>query len=82
MAQEKGMVTTCDRCGAYVFSKLLGKEDFDGGYSSRDKFESLPEGWGRESVRGKYTILCTTCREQWLRQGRAFMGEPEKVEKV
>lgn len=80
MASKKGMVTTCDRCGVSVFSELKGKEYFDGGYSSSDKFESLPDGWGSDTVKGKYTMLCPACRNEWHRLGEIFMRNTQEAQ--
>lgn len=74
MGQEKGLLTTCARCGAQVFSKLIGRDTFDGGYSSKDKFEELPEGWGTDHVKGVYTMLCPTCKKDWHDIGEAFIN--------
>lgn len=73
MGSVKGKVTTCDRCGTSVFSKLTGKDYFDGGYSSRDTFEPLPDGWEYAIVRGKYGYLCPECSQAWLDIGTAFL---------
>lgn len=73
MGTQKGMITTCERCPASVFSPLIGKEYFDGGYSSADKFEPLPDGWARTQVKGVYTYLCPACADLWYRLGQAFM---------
>ena len=76
MANDKGLLKTCDRCGAQVFLKLLGTEHFDGGYSTRDKFEDTPTGWEYERVAGTSRVLCPGCSEEWERLGRDFMACP------
>ena len=73
MASQKGIVTTCDRCGASTFQALLGKNYYDGGYTVTDKFEPFPEGWERAVVRGKYGYLCPECSQAWLEIGTAFL---------
>lgn len=75
MGSVKGLLTTCDRCGVSVFSKLTGRETFDGGYSSRDTFEELPEGWEYATVKGKYGHLCPECSRAWLDIGTAFLDQ-------
>ncbi len=73
MASEKGMLQTCDRCGAQVFLKLQGKESFDGGYSSRDVFEKAPDGWEYGRIDGKCRHLCPTCSKEWNDLAAAFL---------
>lgn len=72
MASKKGCLLTCDRCGKNVFLALLGKDYYDGGYSSSDKFEKYPEGWKYLSI-GTYTTLCPECYAEWERILKAFM---------
>lgn len=76
MSSEKGLLKTCDRCGAQIFLKLTGKQDFDGGYSSRDTFEAEPAGWEYERVAGTHRHLCPACAEEWEKLGRDFMACP------
>ncbi len=73
MGQEKGMLTTCNRCGTQVFSKFISRESVDGGYSHREKYEDLPEGWDTDRVKGVYTMLCPTCKKDWHKIGQAFL---------
>lgn len=57
MAKIKGEMLICDRCDGYVFLEYLGKGEADGGYTTWDKFEKTPEGWG--FVEGHN--LCPNC---------------------
>lgn len=72
MASVKGELVTCDRCGKNVFLKLIGKDYYDGGYSSADKFEEMPKGWKRTCVE-VYRWLCPECSEAWEELCIAFM---------
>ena len=45
MSEVKGKLVCCDRCGREIFLKYLGKGDADGGYTTWDIFEKLPENW-------------------------------------
>lgn len=74
MSSTKGMLKTCDRCGAQIFLKLTGSEQFDGGYSSRDTFEKAPDGWANGYIDGKYRDLCPTCSKQWEDVSAAFLN--------
>lgn len=69
----KGMLVTCKRCGKTVFLKLIGKTDFDGGYSSADKFEATPPGWELRHVPQVLTQLCPTCDAEFTKICNTFM---------
>ena len=45
MSETKGKLTTCDRCGEKIFRAYIGKGELDGGYTTWDKFEDLPDEW-------------------------------------
>lgn len=45
MAELKGMLKTCDRCGESVFLKVIGVKEMDGGFTKWSNFEDAPEGW-------------------------------------
>ena len=78
MSSEKGALLKCNRCGKTVFLPLKGKEYFDGGYSSADKFEKAPEGWQRVHIE-KYVDLCPACSIEWGVICKEFM-EVENAE--
>lgn len=68
MQPVKGMMVTCSRCGHQHFLKYLGKGDADGGYTTWDKYEKLPEEWLYETQVG---YLCPECANKF----RAFVTE-------
>lgn len=74
MADQKGLLKTCDRCGAQVFLKYTGTDTLDGGYTKLDKFEDAPDGWGCCKVGREYRTLCPACAERWGEIGIAFMA--------
>ena len=72
MAEIKGRLTICDRCGEKVFSKCIGEGETDGGYTRWNKFEDLPDGWQYHSETGK---LCPKCNAQYSEFIKKFMQE-------
>lgn len=58
MSETKGKLTTCDRCGEEIFLKYIGKGETDGGYTTWDRFEDLPEEWMFNTQIG---YLCPHC---------------------
>lgn len=58
MSAKKGLLTTCDRCGAETFREYIGQGDADGGYTKWDKFKPLPDNWMYASEVG---TLCPRC---------------------
>ena len=75
MAEVKGKLLTCQRCGKSVFLKLIGKNHYDGGYTVTDKHEPRPSGWETYSIPKVYTDLCPTCGAEFERLCKAFMEE-------
>ena len=75
MSDIKGKLITCNRCGETVFVKLIGKDYFDGGYSSRDKFEEPPEGWQTWICIEQYTCLCPECYKEWQEVRKKFFAK-------
>ena len=81
MAQQKGMLQTCDRCTEWVFLKTTGDGDADGGYTRWNKFEPAPDGWKHVQVGIKdpgssvYATLCPACSAEWRRINEKFMQE-------
>jgi uncharacterized protein YbdZ (MbtH family) len=65
MSQTNGRLTTCDCCGATVFSKCTGEGETDGGFTRWNKFEPLPEGWEFVHVLGR---LCPKCMDRYKRK--------------
>lgn len=62
MAHENGRLTTCDRCGITVFSKVVGEGERDGGFTRWNNFEPLPDGWKGHLETG---TLCPCCNRQY-----------------
>ena len=60
MSRVKGQITTCDRCGEQVFRKYIGRGEMDGGFTTWDKFEDEPAGWGYEDRKD----LCPKCNAE------------------
>lgn len=58
MGSEKGKLIKCDRCGKEHFLKFIGVGEADGGYTTWDKFEDLPDTWMYDSRIG---YLCDSC---------------------
>lgn len=72
MPSFKAQVVICDRCGETTYLKHLGKKDLDGGYSSYDEYERLPDDWmyGTE-----YGYMCPSCASMFKDMvGRFFEG--------
>lgn len=73
MADQKGKLKTCDRCGAQVFLKHTGTDVLDGGYTQLDKYETAPAGWNSYNLSKVYRTLCPACAERWEEICSAFM---------
>lgn len=58
MSEQKGKMVTCARDDNFVFLKLIGKGEADGGYTVWDKFEPLPDNWLFDMDFG---YLCPAC---------------------
>lgn len=71
MAETKGMLCECDRCGAQVFRKTIGDGEADGGYTRWNKFEPYPEGWELVYIpnavgkRSNCIMCCPACTALW-----------------
>lgn len=74
MPETKGKLTICDRCGYEHFRKFIARGDADGGYTTYDKYEDLPETWLYITQIG---YLCPTCSGIFRAFIKAFLnGEP------
>ena len=71
MAEIKGRLTVCDRCGKEIFNKAVSEEELDGGFTKWTKFESLPKGWSRHEGKN----LCPDCASEWNKIETAFMNQ-------
>lgn len=63
-----GKLIKCDRCGEQVFLPWISQDEFDGGYTRVDKFETVPEGWECVSrYFHKYDLrnLCPKCTKEY-----------------
>ena len=80
MSSERGLLLTCDRCGAVKFCKYTGTDVFDGGYTRNDKFEKA-EDWGFKPGIGDMCPKCTSAYEEaiasFMRNGRIAAQEKE-----
>lgn len=67
MAEKKGLLIICDRCGNTGFCECNGEGEADGGYTRWNKFEPPPEGWGISRDCEKYHRLCHHCYAEYQR---------------
>lgn len=58
MSGVKGIMYSCCRCDEKIFLKYIGKGETDGGYTTWDKYEELPDDWLYETEFGH---LCPKC---------------------
>ena len=70
MAEWKGMIVSCDRCGKEIRLKYLGVGETDGGFTRWQNFEDMPEGWAYHSEVGR---LCPNCEEAYKNMVSMFM---------
>ena len=64
MAEAKGKLVSCDRCGDTVFLKCTGEGETDGGYTRWNTFETFPDGWAYHHEVGS---LCPSCNAEYKR---------------
>jgi hypothetical protein len=76
MAEKKGKLVSCDRCGEEVFLKCTGESATDGGYTRWNKFEDLPHGWDWHSDTGR---LCPACNKMYIEMLEHFMKVVSKI---
>lgn len=62
MSGTKGMMIRCCRDDNFVFLKYLGKGDTDGGYTTFDRYEDLPDDWLYDS---RFGYLCPECAKEF-----------------
>lgn len=62
MAETKGKLVTCDRCGAKIFTPCTGEGERDGGFTRWNYFAPLPEGWNKHYEVGQ---LCPDCNQKY-----------------
>lgn len=72
MAQEKGKMLTCNRCGKSVFLKFLGMEPREWSQPV-EKYEDAPTGWAAAVSLGDKIDLCPDCTSEWVALQKKFM---------
>lgn len=77
MAEVKGKLCSCDRCGETVFLKATGEGETDGGYTRWNKFESYPEGWKSRWEVGTLCPGCNALFDKLLAEFRKPLNEEE-----
>lgn len=77
MAQYKGMLVVCDRCGEQAFLKTIGEGEADGGYTRWNKFEQKPSGWDSLSFENKWYTLCPVCNAKYSAFVKSFLERSE-----
>lgn len=66
MSREKGMLRTCDICGATAFAKATKDGEADGGYTRWNNFEAFPEGWSNKiEIDRKSIDSCPKCTAKY-----------------
>lgn len=81
MGASKGKLVVCDVCGISTFQKLKGIDFTDGGYSSYETYEELPEGWVTPNrfIFGQDLSLCYLCPTCSARLLTVVKGEINKI---
>lgn len=74
MAEVKGKLCDCARCGKTVFLRLTNVESLFGGYDHANFFEDFPEGWAYHSDTGR---LCPDCNAVYTKLINDFMPRKE-----
>lgn len=75
MAEVKGLLISCDRCGTTAFRKCTGEGERDGGYTRWNTFEPAPEGWDTHRDTGQ---LCPRCNQEYTRLINSFMNKTKE----
>ena len=71
MSRVNGQLVTCNRCGTQTFIKHIGDGEMDGGFTRWNKFENLPNGWGKHYAKD----LCPDCFREWDKLETEFMNK-------
>ena len=83
MAELKGKLLTCDRCGEQIFLKHIKSDALDGGFTNREIYDDTPSGWYSRNVGKdfvcKYALLCPECNRLCGELLAGFMGGRESV---
>lgn len=72
MAEQKGKLVTCDRCGETIFLKTTGEGELDGGFTRWNKFEPIPQGREHHCEVG---LICPDCNAKYKALVSTFMTE-------
>ena len=73
MAQDKGVLVTCNRCGASVFLKYEGTRPREW-QTPEDVYEAPPPGWFAYRILNEKRDLCPVCSEKWEKVAGAFLN--------
>jgi hypothetical protein len=80
MAEKKGLLIICDRCGDTGFCECIGEGEADGGFTRWNKFEQPPEGWVFAMDCEKFNRLCPDCYKEYSNMIRKFEeSQPIKI---
>lgn len=80
MSTNIGKQLVCDRCGATTFLPYIGTEEFDGGYTRVNDFQTPEEPWAlyedfSDTASGQgHVDLCPTCRELYIKVKNDFIS--------
>lgn len=78
MAQEKGKLLACNRCGKAVFLKFEGMEPQEWS-QPKEKYEKPPDGWAAAVSLGRDIDLCPQCAKEWVELQTQFMRKPPEI---
>ena len=69
MAEQKGSIITCDRCGAQAFGGIVGESGVG--------VPRYPDGWkaGVYVIHRAYCDLCPTCAEEYTELSRRWWDD-------
>jgi hypothetical protein len=76
MAEMKGKLIICDRCGETAFLKCTGEGERDGGYTRWNTFENEPDGWDVHTGVGR---LCPACNREYTQLIATFKNKSKEV---
>lgn len=78
MAEEKGKMLTCNRCGETVFLKFEGLQPQEWS-NPKEKYEKAPGGWVHDVILGHHVDLCPECTKEWVELQTRFMKKPPEI---
>lgn len=74
MAEVKGKLCDCERCGKTVFLRCTDEGSADGGFTRWNMFEEFPDGWAYHIDTGR---LCPECDAIYTKLINDFMPRKE-----